>query len=40
MREWHRRIPDYSIVPGTEFEFTMMGLRQLDSLPLQFGEAP
>ena len=36
LREWHRRIPEYSIVPGTELSY-MMGLRQIDSLPLIFG---
>jgi len=38
LREWHRRIPDYSIRPGTELQF-MFGLRQLDELPLVFGPA-
>jgi cytochrome P450 len=33
LREWHKRIPDYQIVPGTELNF-MYGLRQVDSLPL------
>ncbi len=33
LREWHRRIPDYQIVPGTELNF-MFGLRQVDALPL------
>ena len=36
LREWHRRIPEYSIVPGTELSY-MMGLRQIDSLPLILG---
>jgi cytochrome P450 len=36
LREWHRRIPDYSIKPGTELNY-MFGLRQLDELPLVFG---
>ncbi len=36
LREWHRRIPDYSIVPGTELNY-MFGLRQVDKLPLVFG---
>lgn len=35
LREWHRRIPDYSIPPGTTLNY-MMGLRQIDSLPLRF----
>lgn len=33
LREWHKRIPDYEIAPGTELNF-MFGLRQVDSLPL------
>jgi cytochrome P450 len=33
LREWHARIPDYEIAPGTELNF-MFGLRQIDSLPL------
>jgi cytochrome P450 len=37
LREWHRRIPEYSIVPGTELSY-MMGLRQIDSLPLILGD--
>jgi cytochrome P450 len=36
LREWHRRIPEYSIPPNTELTY-MMGLRQIDSLPLLFG---
>jgi cytochrome P450 len=36
LREWHRRIPEYSIVPGSELNY-MMGLRQIDSLPLVLG---
>jgi cytochrome P450 len=36
MREWHRRIPEYSLVPGTELIY-QMGLRQIDSLPLVLG---
>ncbi len=33
LREWHKRIPDYDIAPGTELNF-MYGLRQVDELPL------
>jgi cytochrome P450 len=33
LREWHARIPDYEIAPGTELNF-MYGLRQVDELPL------
>jgi len=35
LREWHRRIPEYSIAPGTQLQYTM-GLRQIDALPLIF----
>jgi cytochrome P450 len=35
LREWHRRIPDYSIAPDTNLVY-MMGLRQIDELPLLF----
>jgi cytochrome P450 len=38
LREWHRRIPDYSIAPGADLRY-MAGLRQIDSLPLILGEA-
>jgi cytochrome P450 len=38
LREWHRRIPEYSIVPGAVLNY-MMGLRQIDSLPLILGES-
>jgi cytochrome P450 len=33
LREWHRRIPDYSIKPGTELVFTA-GIRTLESFPM------
>jgi cytochrome P450 len=36
LREWHRRIPEYSIKPGTQLEYTG-GLRSLAELPLVFG---
>jgi cytochrome P450 len=35
MREWHRRIPDYEIPPGTELRYTP-GLRSIEHLPLTF----
>ena len=35
LREFHRRIPDYEIKPGTELTFTA-GLRSVESLPLTF----
>jgi cytochrome P450 len=34
-REFHRRIPDYEIPPGTELTYTG-GLRSVESLPLTF----
>jgi cytochrome P450 len=39
MREWHKRIPEYELVPGTVLEYTE-GLRSLHHLPLQFPPAP
>jgi cytochrome P450 len=36
LREWHRRIPEYSVAPGTELVY-QMGLRQIDTLPLVLG---
>ncbi len=36
LREFHRRIPDYSLAPGTILEYTP-GLRSLHHLPLVFG---
>jgi cytochrome P450 len=35
MREFHRRIPDYEIKPGTELTYTA-ALRSVESLPLTF----
>ncbi len=35
LREFHRRIPDYSLAPGTVLEYTP-GLRSLHTLPLVF----
>jgi cytochrome P450 len=35
LREFHRRIPDYEIRPGTELSYTG-GLRSVESLPLTF----
>jgi cytochrome P450 len=37
LREWHKRIPNYEIVPGTELNF-MFGLRQIDKLPLTWSK--
>ncbi len=36
LREWHARIPEYELAPGTELEF-QFGLRQVDRLPLVWG---
>lgn len=36
LREWHRRIPDYHIAPGTNLVY-LPGLRQIERLPLVFG---
>jgi len=33
LEEWHRRIPDYRIVDGTELEYSL-GIRQTSQLPL------
>ncbi|MGH3524868.1 MAG: cytochrome P450, partial [Mycobacterium sp.] len=35
LREFHRRIPDYEIPPGTELSYTG-GLRSVERLPLTF----
>ncbi len=35
LREWHRRIPDYAIRPGTDLTWTPM-LRSVLALPLEF----
>jgi cytochrome P450 len=33
LREWHRRIPDYELAPGTELNY-MPGLRHVENIPL------
>ncbi|EUA31018.1 cytochrome P450 family protein [Mycobacterium xenopi 3993] len=35
LHEFHRRIPDYEIPPGTELKYTR-GLRSVEALPLTF----
>ncbi|HUY67339.1 MAG TPA: cytochrome P450 [Acidimicrobiales bacterium] len=35
LREWHQRIPDYSLAPGAELVY-QAGLRQIEKLPLVF----
>lgn len=39
LREFHRRIPEYEIKPGTQLAFTA-ALRSVESLPLTFPVAP
>ncbi|MDT5174080.1 MAG: hypothetical protein QOG37_1331 [Mycobacterium sp.] len=39
LREFHRRIPDYEIAPGTELKYTT-ALRSVEALPLIFPAAP
>ena len=36
LREWHRRIPAYSVKPGVELDYTP-GIRGLDSFPMVLG---
>jgi cytochrome P450 len=36
LTEWHRRIPEYSIPPGVELNFTA-GIRTLDRFPMLLG---
>jgi cytochrome P450 len=38
LREFHRRIPDYWLTPGTVLEYTP-GLRSLTTLPIEFRSA-
>jgi cytochrome P450 len=35
LREWHRRIPDYELVPGTELQYPP-GLRSVQNLRLRW----
>jgi len=34
LREWHRRIPDYSIRPGVTLEYTA-GIRSIEHFPMR-----
>jgi len=36
LREWHRRIPEYRLKPGTELDYTP-GIRSVDSFPMLIG---
>lgn len=38
LREWHRRIPEYRLKPGTELMFTA-GIRTLERFPMLLGPA-
>ncbi len=38
LREWHRRIPQYHLTPGTDLVY-LPGLRQIERLPLTFSES-
>jgi hypothetical protein len=38
LREFHRRIPEYSLAEGTVLEYTP-GLRSVETLPLVFDPA-
>ncbi len=33
LREWHRRIPEYSIRPGATLEYTA-GIRSIEHFPM------
>jgi len=37
LREWHRRIPDYSVAPGVELEYTA-GIRSIEDFPLTLAQ--
>jgi cytochrome P450 len=36
LEEFHRRIPDYSIAPGEEAQYSYVGVRTVDRLPVVF----
>jgi cytochrome P450 len=36
LRVWHRRIPDYSIAPGAQLQYTT-GIRSVDRFPMRLG---
>jgi cytochrome P450 len=36
LREWHKRIPDYSLEPGVELDYTT-GIRSIERFPLRLG---
>jgi cytochrome P450 len=39
LREWHTRIPDYSVKPGHELVYTP-AIRSLDTFPMVFTPSP
>jgi cytochrome P450 len=36
LREWHKRIPDYSLKPGAELDYTV-GIRSIEPFPMLLG---
>lgn len=38
LREWHRRIPDYSVAPGASLAYTT-GIRSIDRFPMVLGSS-
>jgi cytochrome P450 len=38
LREWHRRIPDYSVKPGEQLSYTT-GIRSIDHFPMVLGRS-
>lgn len=36
LREWHKRIPDYRLKPGTELQYST-GVRAVESFPMELG---
>src|SRR5207302_9398922 len=38
LREWHRRIPDYSVKPGAVLGYSP-GIRALDAFPMLLGKS-
>lgn len=39
VRTWHRRIPEYSLAPGTDLVWNGSALRGVDHLPLVWGQS-
>ena len=36
LEEFHKRIPDYSVAPGEQAEYSYVGVRTVDRLPVVF----